>query len=305
MDAFINYCVPLYLFLYFIISIILLLRDKKNCLEIVKSSIPPALVALLIAYAVYIKASDFLDRSILFQVSDRCLTKDIKINDETGRIYPIFINQGGDVLAYEELVRQYNKSKGEFHDAMRKVLSKIYNNIQSADDDFQKEYFVVCRSRNEGEWVFNTPGDAAICWGVGAELWDEFSVPNVISQTHHTTYWTTRARSAKLLQNLDYLRDKKNFNEVNLQKLKDYNWKIMFENLVENIGSDPSLIVRKISLDTYKLWVCLDSKSEQERAKCEDRFVSDNIYHFGAAVEYWENNKSGILSNFKMNIGLQ
>lgn len=302
MDNLVRYFIPLYLIVYLVLSFVLC-GKKKDWPDILRTYIPPALFTLLIAYTAYVKANDFWERSILFQMSDRCLVKDIKLNDETGRIYPIFINQGGDALAYEELVRQYNKSGGEFREAIQKVLLKIHNNIQYSDEDFRKEYFEVCRSLNKGAWTFNVSADTNRCWGAGAEKWDEFDVPNVVSQVRHMTFWTTRARSAKLLQNLDYLKDKRNFNEANWQKLKEYMWEAMFQKLVENISSDSSLIVRKISLDTYKLWVCLD-KNGQEKQLCENRFILDNVYNFEVAVEDWENNKPEILSNFKRNIGL-
>ena len=306
MDNFIRYGIPLYIFFYIIFSLIFCYKQikRKNFIKVITRFIPPALFTLLIAYVVYVKANDFVDRSVLFQFSDRCLAEDIKINDENGRIYPIFINQGGDALSYEELIRQYNSSRGELRNSVQKVLLKIYNNIETSDENFKEEYFEVCRSK--GLWTFNTPANSVSCGGAGVETWAEFDVPNVISQvpSPDMLYWTTRARSAKLLQNLDYLKDKKNFHEANWQNLRDYEWATMFQNLTKNISSDPSLIVRKISLDTYKLWVCLDHKSDQEKLLCEERFVSDNIYHFESAIQDWQSNKIEILDNFKKNIGL-
>ncbi len=42
------------------------------------------------------------------------------------------------------------------------------------------------------------------CGGQGKEEWAEFSVPNVASQLNDLRFWTTRAKSAKLLQNVTY-----------------------------------------------------------------------------------------------------
>lgn len=255
------------------------------------------ILTFMIAYLAYFKANEFLDTWLLFQISDRCLAANIKINEETGRIYPVFINQGGDSLAYESLVGKYNDSIDKnLKNKMAKHLLKIYENIASVENYFQEEYFTVNRTNHKGSWTFNRE------WPF--ETWDEFDIPNVIEQLRHPTYWTTRARCAKLLQNAEYLKDKKGVNKENLGRLKDYDWARMFDNLIKNIQGDYSLIVRKESLDTYKLWVCSVLKDNVSKQKCENKFVSDNIYHFESAVEDWQKNRTKIVGEFKRNSGI-
>ena len=41
-------------------------------------------LTFIIAFLAYFKANEFLDTWLLFQISDRCLTANIKINEETG-----------------------------------------------------------------------------------------------------------------------------------------------------------------------------------------------------------------------------
>ena len=306
-NCFITIVIPVFIFLYFSLYVWFSSKNRKWEDNVVVY-LPPALFTLLIAYAVYIKASDFLNISALFQVSDRCLVQDIKINEESGAVYPIFINQGGDALAYEELVRDYNENNTELKERYGKQLLKIADNITSSDQYFQGPYFLVCRNRNKGSWEFNTLGKVDMCWGMGTEEWDEFDVPNVIEQVRHPTFWLTRAKAAKLLQNVKYLKSIKIINKANLKRLKDYGVEKMFENLIWNIRFHNSLIVRKISLDTYKLWACMDGVEKGEDGNLQKscmKFNRYDIYEFTKFSNHWEKYKDGILKNFKRNIGLE
>ncbi|MCD4779489.1 MAG: hypothetical protein K8S27_02920 [Candidatus Omnitrophica bacterium] len=266
------------------------IKNENNKSERIKK-FTIAIFSLLMAYLAYINVGNFLDEWLLFQLSDRCLVSSIKIDEKNRQIYPVFINQGGDAFAYNELVQKLNKTNDK---KLQQQLLKIYQGMSIAEDVFDKNSITVNRTNNKGSWTFNNPNPFD-------ELKNDFDVFNIIDQVRHIKFWTTSAQCAKFLQNDEYLRDKKNFNKDNIARLREYDWEKMFKNLTCNIENHPSLMVRKICTDTYMLWACPDGK---KRTNCEDMIFKDKIYYFDNAIIHWKKNRKKILNNFHKNIGV-
>ena len=270
------------------------MKNEDNRSERIKK-FTIAIFSLLMAYLAYINVGNFLDEWLLFQLSDRCLVSSIKIDEKNRQIYPVFINQGGDAFAYNELVQKLNRTKNKnIRKKLKQQLLKIYQGMSIAEDVFDKNLITVNRTNNKGSWTFNNPNSFY-------ELNNDFDVFNIIDQVRHIKFWTTSAQCAKFLQNDEYLKDKKNFNNDNISRLREYDWEKMFKNLTYNIGNHPSLMVRKISTDTYTLWACPDGK---KKASCEDKIFNNKIYYFNNAITHWEKNRKKILNNFHQNIGV-
>ena len=268
--------------------------QEDNWTKYIHQYLPLTLVAIWIAYAAYVRAVDFLDTSSLPQLSDRCLASRLKDDEvivegkKVRMTYPSSINEGGDAYAYEELIKIYIRSKGNFKEDVRRYLAKISHNLASARTYFQG--VGVHRSSNRS-WQYSKTG-------VNEEF-DEYDVSNVIDQLNEPNYWVTRATCAIFLRNDKYLKSIKDFPEQNRNRLKDYNWAKLFDNLVSNVSSDSSLMVRKISLDTYQFWAC----NNEVGVGCHE-FIKNDVYYFDRVVEHWKQNRETIVQKFKKSIGL-
>lgn len=289
----------LYLVLY-IFSIVLSEKGENSPILNLLKYVPPAILTLCIAYMAYFKVDDFLRATNLFQISDRCLAINIEIEPGIGSVKAMLTSQGGDAFAYERLVKNYQQVSGDQKKDIEIQLKKIYDNIDDADNRyFKSTVFAVCRNKEKDVWDYKKPANE-LCGGAGTEEWDDFNVLNVGSQIKLPIMmsWTTRAKSAKLFQNVDYLGS---LEAKNLERIQKSNIDIPFKNLIENIKSHYSLVVRKISLDTYKLWAC---NKQEDKANCESQFVENNIYNFQGAIDHWKNHKEkeDVIRNFKQTL---
>ena len=230
------------------------------------------------------------------QLSDRCLatrTKNDEILLEGKKIratFPTSINEGGDAFAYEELIKIYKRSNNNIKNDVRKYLAKVFYNLDSAESYFEK---VGIHRSNNSSWKYSKLGDS--------EEFDEFNIPNVIAQLNEPNYWQTRTTCAIFLKNDKYLRNINAFPQENIERLKEYKWENLFDNLIKNISSDSSLMVRKISLDTYQYWAC--SLEDTDISTCKD-FVKDEIYDFDKVVRHWKIYKKSIMETFRKKLNL-
>lgn len=293
-----NTLITVIIFLYFGLYILFLLFSKKDCktnnpFDNLVKYFPPSFFALVIAFGVYLKVDDILKAHYLLQISDRCIAAEV---DTSNILFARFTHQGGDAFAYEKLLYNLDNSNGEFRNDIKNQLVKIYGNLESLDEYFKTSAFPVCRS-NSTSWIYKYPQEKkeGKCQ---TEEWIEFDVVNVVDQLRHPKQisWGTRAKAAKLLQNIESL---KVLDPANLEIIKNFNWERLFDSLIWNINHDHSLIVRKISLDTYKIWACINVERIQDKQQCENRFLKDGVYNFQATVNHWSEseNKLKVVDN--------
>jgi hypothetical protein len=307
----VSWVIPVVISIYFISLIINISKDTawvRNImqqlppkiisfwvwLDNINKFLPPAVLTLCVAWAVYMKAISLLEINSLHQISDRCLATRLKedvLENGVRLVHPDLINDGGDAIAYEQLVKNYKDSSGDLKREIRKYLTRINGNLDSAEATFPK---MQVQRPPESKWYPKSID----------ENYPDFNIKNVIEQTQHGTYWMTRAESVRLLRNKNYILNYNKLPQSNrdiLNSLKDWE-AVLFGNIIKRVAIDNSLIVRKMALDTYKQLVC-DEDSKECKFQCKG-FIEEDIYYFDRAVQHWEKNKIEILESFRKKIAI-
>ena len=260
-----------------------------------------ALIGLYIVIAVFYEASGIADQWFIYNIADRAIAWETVI-DRIGPFQqitsPRFVNQGGDAIAYENLLMMYRKSgkDDELHDRLKQQLNKIFDNVESTDSrDFFKYVSVYLDGgfdpNNDFKWPI-IPG--------GQRIQDKtiFWPRSIIGQLHHTIYWMTRAQCACLLREEQSFKNFSGDKAKRKKLLADFDPSEMFQAVVSVINEDYSLVVRKEALKTYIYWVCSDEA-------CKSHFINDRIYYFDEVPKHWKDNKAEILKNFDLSLDLK
>jgi len=251
------------------------------------------LLSFSLAFGVYKNVSYLMDTWLVFQISNKCYATGSKIEDNV--VTPSLINEGGNVSAYIELVRSYNRTKesSPLKKVIKNQLDFIYNNVKRAQ-----------RYAEIGLWhEKNTKWKHKEIWvnkqGKKTERNNDFDVRNIILQLEEPNYWRTRLTAAKYLINKKYLKEVRQ-NKANLELLEGGNYAVlMYKKLMGLIERDPSLIVRVTALDTFVFWACSGDDVDDS---CRSNFISDRIYNFDVIGKNW---KEDIVKNFNETIGLK
>lgn len=261
----------------------------RKCSLVVKSI--GILLSFSLAFGAYIKVSRLMDTWLVLQISDECYATENR--NFLNVVSPALINEGGSASAFMELVRIYHRTDETSYlkKMIENQLSHIYSNIERAKS--YADVQVCCHSHTQ--WYYQNPVKGVSCKQIEQE--SEFDVTNVIAQLREPNYWQTRLTTAKYLTNKNYLETVRN-NEKNFELMRGGDYaKMLYDNLIYLIKTDPSLTVRKSALDTFTFWVCLEDKS----SNCSNFFSSNNIYNFELNGGQWEKK---IVDNFNRTIGL-
>ena len=254
------------------------------------------LLGIYIAILAFSKVYGLADAWLTYSIADRSMAWETRLDEARRRISPVFINQGGDAIAYENLVKKFLqlKDKDEAYNSIKQQLNKIYDNIESTDNPQFFKYTLI--NLDKGFDVNNDLGWLKID-GTKYQTNEIFLPKSIVGQLGHGIFWMTRAQCAR------FLREEKSFKEfvTNNSKreklLADFKPENMFKKLIDVIENDYSLVVRKEALNTYLFWAC---KTDE----CKATLIDDGIYYFDKVSKHWSDNEPEILSYFKTRIGL-
>ncbi len=291
---------PIMYFIFFILVFIFIPSAYYWKIELFKSLIGTALavLGLYIAIVAYNKVYSLGDEWLIYNIADRSIAWETRLDklQGQGRISPVFINQGGDAIAYENLVKKYIASRKdeELREHIAQQLNKIYDNIESTDST---QFFQYASVNLDENFDLNKDFNWLELNGTRYQTNELFLPKSIVGQLNHKIFWMTRAQCAR------YLREEKTFKEFTGDKLKrekllaDFDPENMFKELVFVIENDYSLVVRKEALNTYLYWAC-------ENNECKLPLINDGVYYFNKISKHWFDKKSEILKKFQARIGL-
>ncbi len=209
----IRFGIPLYIALYFFAFLVFFI--SKKCListEDIKTKIPPAVLTLLIAYAVFIKVDYYREKTKIDLLAQPCYDSLIIGNgyNECSKLVKLTSNYDQDEYLY-----QYGKNQ------IKKINSQVYSLVSQIP--------IFRRIGSSNTFV--------------QEDFNDLNVGNVYNHMIHA-YWGSRAKAIYLLLGVDH--------DLIARSDPNYGWDKILERLttlVENDKYFPVQIMAKIAYE--------------------------------------------------------